>query len=70
MCPFRARCVTVSGQVFPSQVLADVRAGAPFTVAMEALALRVAGPVVARSVDGVVIAVERGTPLAGVRSPP
>ncbi len=47
-------------------VLADLRAGMPFTTAMERLAARVPVPQVERFVDGVVVAVERGTPLADV----
>ncbi|HZD72254.1 MAG TPA: type II secretion system F family protein [Actinomycetes bacterium] len=47
-------------------VLADLRAGLPFTTAMERLAARVPVPQVVRLVDGVVVAVERGTPLADV----
>jgi tight adherence protein C len=47
-------------------VLADLRDGMPFTVAMERLATRVPVPQVVRFVDGLVVAVERGTPLADV----
>jgi tight adherence protein C len=47
-------------------VLADMRAGLPFTTAMERLARRVPIPLVARFVDGLVVAVERGTPLADI----
>jgi tight adherence protein C len=47
-------------------VLADLRAGTPFTTAMERLAARVPVPQVVRFVDGLVVAVERGTPLADV----
>jgi len=47
-------------------VLADLRAGEPFTTAMERLAVRVPVPAVVRFVDGVVVAVERGTPLGDV----
>jgi tight adherence protein C len=47
-------------------VLADLRAGAPFTTAMERLAVRVPIPAVVRFVDGLVVAVERGTPLGDV----
>ena len=47
-------------------VLADLRAGVPFTTAMERLATRVPAHQVVRFVDGVVVAVERGTPLADV----
>jgi tight adherence protein C len=47
-------------------VLADMRGGLPFTTAMERLARRVPIPLVARFVDGLVVAVERGTPLADI----
>lgn len=47
-------------------VLADLRGGAPFTTAMERLGRRVPIPVVVRFVDGLVVAVERGTPMAEV----
>ncbi len=47
-------------------VLADMRGGLPFTAAMERLAGRVPVPLVARFVDGLVVAVERGTPLADI----
>ena len=47
-------------------VLADLRAGEPFTTAMERLAVRVPIPAVVRFVDGLVVATERGTPLGDV----
>ena len=47
-------------------VLADLRAGATFIAALERLAVRVPVPQVVRFVDGLVVAVERGTPLADV----
>jgi tight adherence protein C len=47
-------------------VLADLRAGASFIAALERLAVRVPVPQVVRFVDGLVVAVERGTPLADV----
>jgi tight adherence protein C len=46
--------------------LADARAGAPLVAALENIAARTSLPVLARFVDGVVVAVERGTPLADV----
>jgi tight adherence protein C len=49
-----------------AQVLADVRAGTPFGVALAQLPRRVDLPQVVGFVDGVVVATERGTPLAGV----
>jgi tight adherence protein C len=48
------------------RVLADVRAGASLVAALEAMAARTSVPALARFVDGVVIAVQRGTPLADV----
>ncbi len=47
-------------------VLADVRSGTPLTAALEELPRRVPLPQVARFVDGFVVALERGTPLADV----
>jgi tight adherence protein C len=47
-------------------VLADLRAGEPFTTAMERMAVRVPMPAMVRFVDGLVVAVERGTPLGDV----
>ena len=47
-------------------VLADLRAGEPFVTAMERLAVRAPMPPVVRFVDGLVVAVERGTPLGDV----
>jgi tight adherence protein C len=49
-----------------ARALADARAGAPFLVALERLAERTSLPDLRRFVDGIVIAVERGTPLADV----
>jgi tight adherence protein C len=46
--------------------LAQVRAGAPLAVALEDLRDRAGVPVLARFVDGVLVALERGTPLADV----
>jgi len=48
------------------RTLADTRAGAPLTTALQSLADRTGLAAVARFVDGVVVAVERGTPLADV----
>ena len=47
-------------------VLADLRASTSFVRALETLAARVPVPQVVRFVDGLVVAVERGTPLADV----
>ena len=44
----------------------DIRAGATLTQALDAVASRTSLPTLARFVDGLVIAVERGTPLADV----
>jgi tight adherence protein C len=47
-------------------VLARVRAGAPLAAALEELRDRAGVPVLARFVDGMLVALERGTPLADV----
>ncbi len=47
-------------------VLADIRTGTPVAAALDALARRTGLPVVARFAEGMAVAVERGTPLAGV----
>ena len=47
-------------------VLGDIRTGSPVTVALDALARRSGLPVVARFAEGMAVAIERGTPLAGV----
>jgi tight adherence protein C len=48
------------------RTLADARAGATLVAALEGLARRTSLPSLARFVDGVAVAVERGTPLADV----
>jgi len=48
------------------RTLADVRAGATLVQALEGLARRTSLPSLARFVDGVAVAMERGTPLADV----
>ena len=48
------------------RTLADVRAGASLVGALEGMAARASLPALARFVDGVAIAVDRGTPLAEV----
>ena len=48
------------------RALADARAGASLVQALESVASRTSLPALARFVDGVAIAVERGTPLAEV----
>jgi tight adherence protein C len=49
-----------------ARALADTRAGASLVVALESMAARTSLPDLRRFVDGIVIAVERGTPLADV----
>lgn len=49
-----------------SKALADTRVGAPLNEALTSLSDRVAVASVARFVDGLVVAMERGTPLAEV----
>jgi len=48
------------------RTLADARAGASLVQALQQLADRAALPILRRFVDGVVVAVERGSPLADV----
>lgn len=54
----------LSGEL--SRCLADARAGATLPEALQGLADRTGIPSLARFVDGIVVAVERGTPLADV----
>ncbi|MDO8148232.1 type II secretion system F family protein [Isoptericola sp. b515] len=49
-----------------SVMLADVRAGAPITAALTAMADRTGLPTLSRFAEGVAVALERGTPLADV----
>ncbi|SFK29386.1 type II secretion system F family protein [Cellulomonas sp. KH9] len=49
-----------------ARTLADARAGAPLTGALQALADRTGLPALARFAEGVAVAVERGSPLADV----
>jgi tight adherence protein C len=49
-----------------SRALADARSGASLVTALERMAARSSLPALARFVDGIAIAVERGTPLAEV----
>lgn len=49
-----------------ARALADARAGATLSSALQGVAARTAVPAVARFVDGLVVALERGTPLADV----
>jgi tight adherence protein C len=48
------------------RALSEARAGASLVSALEAMAARTSLPALARFVDGMAIAVERGTPLADV----
>lgn len=48
------------------RTLADARTGMPFIEALQALAARSTLPSLARFVDGVIVALDRGTPLADV----
>jgi tight adherence protein C len=48
------------------RALAEARAGMPLTAALDSIAQRTSIPALARFVDGMVIAIERGTPLADV----
>jgi tight adherence protein C len=48
------------------RALADTRSGTPLVVALERMAARTSLPVLTRFVDGMAVAVERGTPLAEV----
>jgi tight adherence protein C len=48
------------------RALADAHAGATLTVALQGIADRTGLPPLARFVDGMSVAVERGTPLADV----
>ena len=48
------------------KALDDARAGAPLVAALDAVAARTTLPALARFVDGIAVAVERGTPLAEV----
>lgn len=48
------------------RALADTRAGGSLVVALEGMAARTSLPALARFVDGVAVAVDRGTPLAEV----
>lgn len=49
-----------------SRALADARGGSPLIAALEGVARRTTLPLLARFIDGVAVAVERGTPLADV----
>jgi tight adherence protein C len=49
-----------------TRAMAEVRTGVPFPIAMDGVAARCRSSVVQRFTDGLVVAVERGTPLAEV----
>ena len=59
---------TVSGDLSGefAGAIADLRAGAPLDSALRGVASRTASPEVERFVDGLVVAIERGTPLVDV----
>ena len=59
---------TTSGELSMElrRTLADARAGASLVEALEGMAARTSLPILARFVDGVAVALERGTPLAEV----
>jgi tight adherence protein C len=48
------------------RALAETRAGAPLSRALDGVAVRTPVPAVERFIDGIIIALDRGTPLAGV----
>ncbi|MFH5822267.1 type II secretion system F family protein [Georgenia sp. AZ-5] len=48
------------------RTLAEARSGVPVAVALERMATRTDAPAVARFVEGIAVALERGTPLAEV----
>jgi tight adherence protein C len=58
------RCGELSAEL--GRTLADARAGASLVQALERLAARTGLPPLARFVDGVTVAIERGTPLGDV----
>jgi tight adherence protein C len=49
-----------------ARVLAESHTGVPIAVALDAMARRSGLPIVSRFVDGMVVALERGTPLVDV----
>ena len=49
-----------------ARVLADIRTGTPVAAALDAWAARTGLPAVARFAEAMAVAVDRGTPLAGV----
>ncbi|MCW2745857.1 MAG: type secretion system protein [Mycobacterium sp.] len=64
-----ARVARASGGPLADEIgraLADVRAGEQLTVALDAVGARSGLPALVRFLDGMVIAIERGTPLADV----
>lgn len=61
-----ARTTTGELSIELRRTLADARAGASLVEALEGMAARTSLPILARFVDGIAIAVERGTPLAEV----
>ena len=64
-----ARVASTTAGDLPDEIhatVADVRSGTPLDVALESLADRCHAPPVRRFVDGLLIALERGTPIADV----
>jgi tight adherence protein C len=64
-----SRVTSLAGGELASELgraLADARSGASLVSALERMAARTSLPALARFVDGIAVAVERGTPLADV----
>ncbi len=61
-----ARTTTGELSIELRRTLADARAGATLVEALEGMASRTSLPILARFVDGIAVALERGTPLADV----
>ena len=61
-------CRTSSGHLHDefSRVLAEMRAGKPLAESLQEFAQRIGVPTLSRFVDGMTVALERGTPLADV----
>ena len=63
------RVAVLSGGALGAEVrtaVGEMRAGMPFDVALRGIADRSGNPDVERFVDGIIVAIERGTPLADV----
>src|SRR4051794_27519850 len=64
-----SRVTTLAGGELAHELgraLADARSGSSLVIALERMAARTSLPALARFVDGIAVAVERGTPLADV----